>query len=202
MARPSARKPLPALIFLVALSLLSALVWWRVLHRTSTSVAKPKVSASCVTPSAVVVSVVPAPGTVLVKVLNSTNRTGLAATVAATLTHLGFQINGPVANDPNPIAGVADVRYGPAGTAAATLLSYYIPGATLVADKRTDASVDLSLGAQFTTVAAPTDVAKALASAHIAQATAPVATPTVTPSGSVHPGTSTSSTPAATRSSC
>ena len=32
MDRPSARRPLPALAFLLALSLLTALVWWRVIH--------------------------------------------------------------------------------------------------------------------------------------------------------------------------
>ena len=37
MATSTARRPLPALAFLLALSLLTALVWWRVLHRSDSA---------------------------------------------------------------------------------------------------------------------------------------------------------------------
>ncbi|MBV9592900.1 MAG: LytR C-terminal domain-containing protein [Actinobacteria bacterium] len=197
MAAPTARKPLPALIFLVALSLLSALVWWRVLHRSSSAHAQTT-STTCVSSSAPApaVSVVPAPSAVSVKVLNSTQKQGLAGATAASLAQLGFMINGPAGNDPTPVAGVADIRYGPTGHSAATLLSFYVPGATLVQDTRKDGSVDLSLGAQFTSLATAADATKAMTAAHVTQQQA-----SGTPTGSVKPSTSPSaSTPRASGS--
>jgi hypothetical protein len=168
MAKSAARKPLPALAFLLALSLLTALVWWRVLHRadaTDAVAAQP----SC-TPS-VTVTALPAPQAVTLTVLNSTQRTGLAAMVGQELTQLGFKVAG-VANDETsraPVASVAEVRFGPAGTGAATLVSYYVPGAVLVNDGRTDTSVDLALGAKYTALATAAQVTKALAAAHLVQ---------------------------------
>jgi membrane protein implicated in regulation of membrane protease activity len=50
MAAAGARRPIPALIFLLLLALLTAIVWWRVLHRaeqTSTG----RTSSSCAQPS-------------------------------------------------------------------------------------------------------------------------------------------------------
>lgn len=172
MAKSAARKPLPALAFLLALSLLTALVWWRVLHRANDSPkssASPSCSAS--TPAAVPVVSVPVPAAVTVKVLNSTTRAGLAASVGAALTTLGFKVSS-VANDLTtraPVTGGAEVRYGPLGKSAATLVSFYVPGSTLFLDNRTDASVDLSLGAKYTALAAAPAVAAALAAAHLTQ---------------------------------
>ena len=37
MATSTSRRPLPALAFLLALSLLTALVWWRVIHRSDSA---------------------------------------------------------------------------------------------------------------------------------------------------------------------
>jgi hypothetical protein len=69
-----------------------------------------------------------------------------------------------VANDPlgKSVKGVAEVRYGPSGAEGAKLLVYYVPGAVLVADQRTDASVDLVLGEKFKTIAAQKAVDTAL----------------------------------------
>jgi hypothetical protein len=132
---------------------------------------------------------------VLVAVLNSTQRQGLAATVAQQLSALGFTINGPVANDPNPISGIADIRFGPAGEAAATLLHFYVPGATLQPNQSAGAAVVLSLGAQFNGLAAPTAVAAALSSAHIVQLPPPATTPaTTTPATTPAAGTSAAAT--------
>lgn len=183
MASSTARRPLPALAFLLALSLLTALVWWRVLHRSDT--AHATASPTCSTSATPTVSVLPATATVTVNVLNSTDKSGLAAQVTGFLATDGFKTGTP-ANDLTaraPVTGIAEIRYGPAGAAAAKLLSYYVPGATLVPDARTDASVDLAVGAKYTAVLAATDVAKALASAKLSQLPAPASSP-VSASGS------------------
>ena len=179
MATSSARRPLPALAFLLALSLLTALVWWRVLHRSDSAKAAstPSSCSASPTPS---LTVVPAPGSVTVNVLNSTSKTGLAAQVTALLATAGFKTGTP-SNDETaraPVTGIAEIRYGPAGVGAARLLLFYVPGSVLVEDTRTDASVDLALGAKYTAVVAPSDVAKALIAAKVSQLPAPVATPT------------------------
>jgi len=87
-----------------------------------------------------------------VNVYNASNRTGLAGSVSRNLRDRGFVI-GKVANDPSPRAApkVAEVRYGPKGTAQAKLLRSTLPkGTAMVKDKRKVTTVDLALGAKFT----------------------------------------------------
>jgi hypothetical protein len=88
-----------------------------------------------------------APSQVKLNVYNATQRQGLAKAVAASMHNRGFTI-ATVANDPlkAKISISADVRYGPKGKAAATLVAGEGPGAKIVADKRKDATVDLVLG--------------------------------------------------------
>lgn len=183
MASSSARKPLPAVVFLLALSLLTALVWWRVLHRSDSgkAAASPASCSASPTPS---LTVVPAPAAVTVTVLNSTDKTGLAAQVTGFLATDGFKTGQP-ANDETtraPVTGVAEIRYGPAGAAGAKLLTFYVPGAILVPDPTvTDATIVLAVGAKYTAVAAATDVAKALASAKLSQLPAPASAASSSP---------------------
>jgi LytR cell envelope-related transcriptional attenuator len=180
VVRASARRPLPALAFLLGLSLLTALVWWRVIHRVD-SENKPKAQSSC--PSTAPARVVPQPSAVTLSVLNSTTtRNGLAAGASASLRKLGFKV-GSIGNDSSGVLpGVGEIRYGTAGKAGATLVSYYLPGATLVPSSRSDAVVEVSLGLKYTKIATAAQVKAALAAAHISQAAAaprPVAkTPT------------------------
>ena len=194
MATSSARKPLPALAFLLALSILTALVWWRVLHRSDSSKAASS-PPSCTASATPTVSVVPAPGAVTVTVLNSTDKTGLAAQVTGFLTTDGFKTGTPT-NDTSarsPVAGVAEIRFGPTGAAAAKLLMFYVPGATLVPDAtKTDASIDLAVGAKYTAVASTTDVAKALTSAKLSQLPPPASSAPASGSTSPKPSGSTS----------
>jgi LytR cell envelope-related transcriptional attenuator len=169
MATSTARRPLPALAFLLALSLLTALVWWRVLHRSDS--AKSSTTPTCSASATPSVTVLPAAASVTVTVLNSTDKTGLAAQVTGFLVTDGFKTGTP-ANDASsraPVTGVAEIRYGPTGAAAAKLLTFYVAGATLVPDSRTDASVDLAVGAKYTAVASASDAAKALAAAKLSQ---------------------------------
>ena len=160
MAGPTARRPLPAVIFLVALSLLSALVWWRVLHRNDSAgtTAQPSASAKC-TPKTTKPIALPKPAAVTVSVLNATTTTGLASSVAGQLKSRGFAI-GPVANDTAALT-TSEIRYGPASAPAARLVQLYLPGAKLVANASTTPVVVVSIGSTFKALATAAQVAQA-----------------------------------------
>jgi hypothetical protein len=166
MSASTSRRPLPALGFLLALTVLTSVVWWRVLHRPdasgTTAAPVPTVHASCSAGGRAVAF--PAPATVNVQVLNAAQRDGLAASVRDQLKARGFTVSG-IGTAPSPLGGIAEVRYGPTGKNGATLLSFYFPGAKMVPAGRSDAGVDLVLGKAFTAVAAPATVNKAVATA-------------------------------------
>jgi LytR cell envelope-related transcriptional attenuator len=172
------RRPLPALVSLVALLLLTSLVWWRVLHRGGDASAG---STPCPTPTMTVSETLPAQAQVTVQVLNATNRAGIAAKARTALTDDGFKSPKPATND-RPrvrVRGVAEIRYGPSALKAAKLLAYYFPGATLVPTTSKYTTVVVSLGDQYKRVATPEAVTAALTKDHVAlQSTGP------TPSGS------------------
>ena len=141
----------------------------------------------CVTTTVQPGLALPQPAAVTVNVYNATDRAGLARSTADVLKARGFAI-GTIANDPlgTTVTGVAEVRHGPDGLAEAQLVVFYVPGAVLVADKRTDATVDLVLGEEFTRVAGQKSVDAALASpvpvASGAGCVSPSASPTASPS--------------------
>ena len=60
-------------------------------------------------------------------------------------------------------SATGEIRYGALGKANATLLAYYVPGATLVLDQRTDATVDVVTGAKFKAIPPQKSVNAALA---------------------------------------
>jgi len=165
MASVSARRPLPALIFLLGLSLLTALVWWRVIHRSDSG--HPKAQKSCSTTTS---KVVPQPGAVSVKVLNSTERLHLARNVGSSMQKLGFHVASVGNDDPSVVVnGVAEIRYGPKGTQGATLLTFYLPNATLVPTQATDSLVVVSLGTKYKALATTAQAKKAMADQHVTQ---------------------------------
>jgi hypothetical protein len=171
----SMRRPLPALAFLLALTLLTALVWWRVIHRADGSAPKPTPTKTCTTTTLPASTIVPANADVSIEVLNSTNKAGLAGTTNADLVKLGFKQAAAPGNDTtsrSPVAGVAELRFGPAGKPSADLLAFYLPGSVLVADQRTGSIVDIAVGAQFTALATPDAVASAMKAAKVTQAAA------------------------------
>lgn len=185
MERLSTRRPLPALIFLLGLSLLTALVWWRVIHRTDSGTSSSS-SQTC-TPTASS-TVVPQPGAVTVNVLNSTDRAHLARGVADKLRKLGFHVTGYGNDDPGIVVnGVAEIRYGPKGTQAATLLSFYLPGATLVATQRSDSGVVVSLGTKYHAVSTTAEAKQAMEARHVTQLPARAGPLARTPSASASP---------------
>jgi hypothetical protein len=112
--------------------------------------------------------VVPQTTTVVLQVLNSTDRNNLAHNVATSLSKVGFHV-ADIGNDPNLVTGVAEIRYGSKGSAAATLVSFYLPGATLVATQSSDSEVVVSLGSKFKSVATPAQAKRIMTSRHITQ---------------------------------
>ncbi len=97
-------------------------------------------------------------------VFNATTRTGLASTVAAEMRKRRFRVV-EVKNDPlnKKIISAAEVRSGPRGVGGARTVAAQVTGPVIVlADKRADSSVDLVLGARWTTLAKPATAAAAL----------------------------------------
>ncbi|WP_375502780.1 LytR C-terminal domain-containing protein [uncultured Jatrophihabitans sp.] len=167
MASTTTRRPLPALIALLALLLLTALVWWRVANRNDdSSAAKAK---TCPTPSTSVTSTaprtLPPQKSVDVLVLNATTRSGLAGKVRTTLLADGFRSTQRASNDltKNKVTGSAQIRFTPDKKPAALLLQYYFPGAQLVQQTAVSAQVTVSLGPKYTAVQPQKTVAARLA---------------------------------------
>jgi hypothetical protein len=157
-------------------------------------------SEPCVTVTVTPGAGLPSPSQVTTNIYNATDRSGLAATTAETLQTRGFII-GTIDNDPvgRAVSATAEIRHGPSGLSAATLMTYYIPGAVLVDDARTDATIDTVIGQAFTAIAEQSAVDAALltpspsASGPGCPSPAPTA-PTTDPSGAIEP---TSTAPAA-----
>jgi len=184
MASVSARRPLPALIFLLGLSLLTALVWWRVIHRSDSGHPKSEGTKTCASTTS---KVVPQPGSVTVKVLNSTDRLHLARTVSTQMSKLGFHMVAYGNDSSGTVSGVAEIRYGTNSTEGATLVSLYLPGATLVPTQEADTQIVVSLGSKYKTLASPTQAKAAMNSQHITQQPARPNPAAATPTASATP---------------
>lgn len=179
MAGTVIRRPLPALISLLALLLLTGIVWWRVLNRDSGT----DDAAGCPTPTPTPSQMVlPAPASITLQVLNSTKRNGIAAKARRSLLDAGFKVPAQAGND-NPKTkskntGTAQIRFGPTGERAATLVRYYFPGAAMVPTASKSSTVIVALGAKYKKVAAPATVAAALKGDKISVASTAPASPT------------------------
>lgn len=178
------RRPLPALIALLALLILTALVWWRVLHRSTgtTNSAGPQPCPTHTTsapPSGTIE--LPAPNAVTLRVLNSTDRAGIAAQAQAALVKDGFRSPRPADNDVrhhDKIKGVAQIRFGATGRHGARLLKYYFPGARLVRTHTKRSVVTISLGKRYRRVASPRQVRAAMRADGVGSPPAPSTGPT------------------------
>lgn len=91
---------------------------------------------------------------VQVRVLNGTDRAGLANSTAAELAARGFTVVG-TGNSPRPSAATAEVHVGEQGVAAGYTVAAQIDGAIIQLDTRADASVDLIVGDAWTTMVDP-----------------------------------------------
>jgi hypothetical protein len=179
MAGASVRRPIPAVVFILLLSLLSAIVWYRVLNRSpaSTPTTKPsatthacapkpatttgaKTKAGAKAPVKAKAIVWPKATAVHVSVLNGSERAGLAKSVATQLKSRGFVI-GAITNDTVQNLVVTQVRYGARAATAAKLVQLYLPGSRLVPNAGTTTTVTVSLGSAYKTLATNAAVAKA-----------------------------------------
>ncbi len=151
-ARRSRRRRAGITLLLVALLLFFAFWYAYSYYRGD-----PAEGANRPTPCATASTTAPAavtPQQTIVNVYNATSRSGLAAKTAAAVRKRGFVVE-DVANDPlkKSVKGTAEVRFGPKGASRAKLVVSQVAGSKGVKDKRKDDSVDLVLGAKFTTLA-------------------------------------------------
>lgn len=186
MTAPQHRRPLPAVALIAVLTVLTAIVWIRVLDRGDGSGAAG--ASTCTTPRATPLHVLPYTRNVSVIVLNSTDRANLAAHTRAALQKDYFHVVAAANDEPSygghgEISGVGEIRYGPVAAAAATTLHYFVPGATMVRTDSSSATVILSLGKEFTALPSRTDSIALMKQHHITQTTAsPTPVPAPTPS--------------------
>ena len=93
------------------------------------------------------------PSTILLSVFNASTVRGQAKAVADELRAAGFESILANGNDPlypaSDLSCVAQIRFGPAGAAAARTVLLVAPCAQLVVDSRVDDSVDLALGGRY-----------------------------------------------------
>jgi hypothetical protein len=147
----------PVLVTVVAAGVVAAAGWlaWHALRGHDNAGARVAVR-TCVTPTP---APTPAqPGQVTVRVLNATDKVGLAHQVAAALRTHGFRI-GKVGNTKASVTGVASISFGPTDRAAAIAVSEHVPGAVLA--PASTGGVTLSIGPAFTGLATPSDASAA-----------------------------------------
>ncbi|MBB5156308.1 envelope integrity protein Cei [Saccharopolyspora phatthalungensis] len=171
-ARYRRRRPLPALVVLVGLVVLSGLLWTRIFDSVKdinaattcnppgAPMATPKagdrpapVPLGSMLPRTALDSTTPIPPQdVRVRVLNGNGESRQASLVSDELANLGFA-KGGADNDPvyvnYDLRCHGQIRFGGAGVSAARTLSLIAPCAQLVRDERQDASVDFALGTGF-----------------------------------------------------
>ncbi|MCI2419844.1 envelope integrity protein Cei [Saccharopolyspora sp. K220] len=184
-ARYRRRRPLPALVVLVGLVVLSGLLWTRVFD----TVEDVEAATTCNPPGAPTAAPQDAdhseqlplgamlprdsldsttpipPQDVSVRVLNGNGEARQASLVSDELASLGFA-KGGAANDPvyvnYDLKCHGQIRFGSAGAGAARTLSLIAPCAQLVRDERQDASVDFALGSEFDDIKTTTEAKQVL----------------------------------------
>ena len=102
-----------------------------------------------------------------IRVLNASGQGGQAAEVAGALRDQGFAE--PTADNDAVYAGArltcqGQIRFGPGGRAAAAAVWLVAPCTELFEDKRTDDTVDLAIGTEFTELSDSDDIDAVLAS--------------------------------------
>ena len=155
------RRAIPALVMIIGLSALAGSVWLRVLDRVDAGAAGAAGTTACGPGTAAAGPL--DPRRIQVRVYNSTDREGLARSVADQLRGRRFAVIA-TANDPlvdiRQVTGSAEVRHGPAGAKQAEVVRRQVPGAKLYRDVRADAVVDLALGPGYRRLSTPAELAK------------------------------------------
>jgi LytR cell envelope-related transcriptional attenuator len=170
----------PAIIAAAVLALVTAVVWSVALNRPT----DVQVAAACNPPSApggdaaaptlgqqvsrsAMADVAPAKlAATKIQVLNASGHGGQAADVSGALRDLGFA-QPTAANDPvyagTRLACQGQIRFGHNGKAGAAAVWLVAPCTELVQDNRTDDSVDLVVGTEFTALTHSDDIEAVLA---------------------------------------
>jgi hypothetical protein len=179
------RKPIPAIVLAVLLVVAAIVVWVKVIDRADNTAA----ATTCPAPPAVGGKPAPQIGTPLaynalakvtpmppsqvqVSVNNASTKHGAAQVVSTSLLQLGFNVTGTPQtdkyypnsdSDPNDVmACQGQIRFGANGESAARTLSLVLPCTQLIRDNRQDASVSVSVGSKFGTVAPNGDATQVL----------------------------------------
>jgi len=180
--RPFRRRNfLPGILLFVALTVVTMLVWVVALSRP----ADVQEAAACNAPPAAADPNAPAPlgehvsrstmtevtpaklADTKIRVLNASGQGGQAAEVAGELRDLGFAE--PAAANDTVYANTrldcqGQIRFGPAGRAAAAAVWLVAPCTELFQDQRNDPTVDLAIGTEFTELSHSDDIDAVLAS--------------------------------------
>ncbi|WP_229069269.1 LytR C-terminal domain-containing protein [Actinoplanes sp. DH11] len=103
------------------------------------------------------------PAAVTIKVLNGTNRAGLAESVTNEFKNRRFTVKEP-AKSKSKFKGVAEIKYGPEAVGRAQLLrAYFLAQSEMTYDaKRKGAVIDVVVGDQFQQLATTTEVNQSL----------------------------------------
>lgn len=144
--RLRSRRRRAAITLGVVVALLLGAFWYAYSYVRGATGSTPTPSATCTTAP-------PAATAVTVNVYNGTSRSGLAATTAEQVKKRGFTV-AKVANDPlkRSPKGTAEIRFGKSGAKQAAQVAALVAGSTKVQDSRKNATVDLVLGAKFTSL--------------------------------------------------
>ena len=179
------RKPVPAIVLAALLAIAVVVVWVKVINRadnTEAATTCPPVPSVAGKPAPQIgtplahnalAKVTPAPPTqVQVSVYNASPKRGAAQVVSTSLLQLDFQATGAPKIDPaypesdhNPndvLACQGQIRFGANGESGARTLSLVLPCMQLIKDTRQDASVTVSIGTKFGTIAPNGDATKVL----------------------------------------
>jgi hypothetical protein len=176
------RNYLPGILLLIALSVVTLTIWVMALNQP----VEVQETAACNPPPAPadpntppvslgeqvtrsqMIDVTPAKlADTTIRVLNASGQGGQAAEVAGELRDLGFA-EPSAANDPvyatARLACQGQIRFGPSGRAAAAAVWLVAPCTELFEDDRTDDTVDLAIGTDFSELSRNDDIEAVLAS--------------------------------------
>ncbi|MBD0322365.1 MAG: envelope integrity protein Cei [Aldersonia sp.] len=180
------RRPLPWLVLVSVLAVLSGVVWFAVFSSTDKSTVAMSCNSPAVPTSLQPGAAPPAPlgkrvgssrledvepaalSVARVRVYNANGQRGQAAQIASDLSEYGFasapdvQVgNDPVYVDQNMECS-AQIRFGTNGASAAAAVQLVAPCAELIEDARPDDTVDLALGTYFTEISPNNDAEEVL----------------------------------------
>jgi hypothetical protein len=176
------RNYLPGILLLVALSVVTLTIWVIALNRPvdveqTAACNPPPAPADPNTPPtelgervtrSEMIDVTPAKlADTTIRVLNASGQGGQAAEVAGALRDLGFS-EPSAANDAVYASGrltcQGQIRFGPSGRAAAAAVWLVAPCTELFEDERSDDTVDLAIGTEFSDLSRSDDIEAVLAS--------------------------------------